>query len=165
MTPRDAALPSPRNRVGFSPNFDGVLNGGDSWVARRRASETSLKSGVGTSRDQNDQLDNKALEIREEEEDSSHQHQSSEHVEEKPHLSQLHATSATAPSQSSNNASLRDGQTVAADMAHLSIGVNGSTVPEPMDNLTSNGPPPGIPDLASVEWSYKDPSGQIQGIS
>jgi PERQ amino acid-rich with GYF domain-containing protein len=23
--------------------------------------------------------------------------------------------------------------------------------------------PPGVPDLAAVEWSYKDPTGQVQG--
>jgi PERQ amino acid-rich with GYF domain-containing protein len=160
MSARDAAIPAPRNRVGFTPNFDGVLNSGDSWVARRRASESSLKAGVGTSRDQGDQLDNKASEIQEEEEDGGQQHQSQEHGEEKSGVSQQHATSITGPSQSSNNVSLLDGQTVATDMARLSIGANDSTV----KNITSNGPPPSIPDLASVEWSYKDPSGQIQGI-
>lgn len=159
MTPRDAAVPSPRNRVGFTPNFDGVLNGGDSWVARRRASETSLRSGVGTSRDQGDQIDSKASEIREEEEDGGRHLQAPEHVQEKQDVSRPHATSTTAPSQCNNTTSLPDGQ---IDMAHPSIGANGSIVPEPVDNLT-NGPPPGLLDLASVEWSYKDPSGQVQG--
>lgn len=161
MTPRDAALPSPRNRVGFTPSFDGVLNGGDSWVARRRASETSLKSGVGMSRDQGDQPDNKASEIREEEEDGSHQYQCSEPVEETSDTSHSRFSSTTAPSQPSHNASLQDVQAV---VAGKSIGASGSGAPEPVDSFTSNGPPPGIPDLASVEWSYKDPSGQVQGI-
>lgn len=157
MTSRDTALPSPRNRVGFTPSFDGVLNGGDSWVARRRASETSLKSVVGASRDQEHQLDSKALEIREEEEDGSHQLQSSEHVEEKLNVSDSHSTSTTAASQPTNNAP-QDSRTVGAGMP---ITANGS---EPVDNPMANGPPPGIPDLASIEWSYKDPSGQVQGM-
>jgi PERQ amino acid-rich with GYF domain-containing protein len=156
MTSRDAALPSPRTRVGLTQNFDGVLNTGDSWVARRRASEASLKSTVGTSREQGDQFDNKALEIREEEEDGSHQRQSTERAEEKLNVS-------PSPFQTGGAASMPNNPTVTTNMAHLSIGANGSPVPEPLDNHASNGPPPGIPDLASVEWSYKDPSGQVQG--
>lgn len=159
MAARDAALSSPRNRVGFTPSFDGVLNTGDSWVARRRASETSLKA-TGTSKDQGDQFDVKASEIREEEEEGGHQSQSVEHVGEKRDSSKTHG----APSQPSNNASGPDVHTVAADMAGLSLGANGSPVNESVDGLTNSGAPPGIPDLASVEWSYKDPSGQVQGI-
>jgi PERQ amino acid-rich with GYF domain-containing protein len=100
------------------------------------------------------------LEIREEEEDGTHQHQRTEHAKVNLHVSPPPAT----PSQTSgDDAPMPDNPTVARNMAHLSIGANGSTVPEPLDNHASNGPPPGIPDLASVEWSYKDPSGQVQG--
>lgn len=31
------------------------------------------------------------------------------------------------------------------------------------DRVPSGPPPPGLQDLGSVEWSYKDPTGQVQG--
>lgn len=39
-SPRESAMPSPRTRGPLTPGgIDGVLSGGDSWMARRRASE------------------------------------------------------------------------------------------------------------------------------
>ena len=32
-----------------------------------------------------------------------------------------------------------------------------------MTNLLPSGPPPGLTDPASIEWSYLDPQGQVQG--
>ncbi|KAL1749161.1 hypothetical protein HDZ31DRAFT_28466 [Schizophyllum fasciatum] len=37
LSPRDPSLQSPRTRMPYSPNFDGVLNGGGSWLSRRRS--------------------------------------------------------------------------------------------------------------------------------
>ncbi|KAF7367313.1 GYF domain-containing protein [Mycena sanguinolenta] len=65
MSPRDTALPSPRTRLGHTPTFDGVLNGGESWVARRRASEAKA-----VARDA-DHHEGPNLEIREEDEDTN----------------------------------------------------------------------------------------------
>jgi len=161
MTPRDAALSSPRARVGYTPSFDGVFNSGESWVARRRASEASLKSGVGSSREHGDQLDNKTSEIREEEENSGRQPQNDGQVEDTVNVNQPDPSSFSALPQSSHNESnLLESQIAAVD---LSTGVSGLNVPEPLNSHPSNGPAPSISDLASVEWSYKDPSGQVQG--
>ncbi|KAF9458750.1 hypothetical protein BDZ94DRAFT_1269950 [Collybia nuda] len=148
MSPRDIALPSPRTRVGYTPNFDGVLNNGESWVARRRASEASLKSSAGASRDPGDQvIDSKAPEIQEEEEESSLTSRKGNRDE----SGSLSGGSAF----KSDGAAFQDNLNIGADMSH--------SYNQPVYEQMSNGPPPGIPDLASIEWSYKDPQGQIQG--
>lgn len=71
-SPRDGALPSPRTRIGgFTSGFDGVLNGGDSWMARRRTSESVLKVGgasTGT-RPESREEDSKGHNIKEDEEE------------------------------------------------------------------------------------------------
>lgn len=159
MSPRDAAMPSPRTRVGYTPNFDGVLNNGDSWVARRRASEASLKSGVGTSRDAGEQpQDVKALEIREEEEDGGLESRK-ERKEERLTATQPDITSGDSFYKSTSDGSVFQDS---PNITQLSLEYK-PKISESLSGPMSTGPPPGIQDLASVEWSYKDPSGQIQG--
>lgn len=154
MSPRDAAVPSPRTRVGYTSNFDGVLNNGDSWVARRRASEASLKSGAGTFRDSGDQApDGKAPEIREEEEDGNHEPRK-ENGDEPDSLS-----GGSSSKTISDGAAFQDDPNISTNMSHLSL----DTYNQPAQEQMGNGPPPGITDLTSIEWSYKDPQGQIQG--
>ncbi|KAF7320163.1 GYF domain-containing protein [Mycena kentingensis (nom. inval.)] len=46
QAPQSPALPSPRTRFGHTPGFDGVLNGGESWVARRRLSEAKAANAA-----------------------------------------------------------------------------------------------------------------------
>ncbi|KAF7310551.1 GYF domain-containing protein [Mycena chlorophos] len=65
QTPVSPALPSPRTRFGQPPTFDGVLNGGESWVARRRLSEAKA---TNASRDP-ESHDGRTTDIREEDED------------------------------------------------------------------------------------------------
>lgn len=168
MSPRDAGLPSPRTRVGYTPSFDGVLNNGESWVARRRASEASLKSGVGPSRDVNGEHshDGKASEIREEEEDHgsaapTRNGQVRNNLRQ-PSPSPRVDTSASGGAISSENQSIG----IEAGIAQMSLGTNSSNgLDSPGGTATIPGPPPGLLDVAAVEWSYKDPSGQVQGIA
>ena len=40
----------------------------------------------------------------------------------------------------------------------------GGALRTPVESVTA-GPPPGIIDLSTVEWSYLDPQGQVQGTS
>src|ERR1700683_1678042 len=68
-SPRDAALPSPRTRMGFGPGFDGVLSGGDSWIARRKAAEALAKSTGAPRGEPAGETDAKAVEIKEEDEE------------------------------------------------------------------------------------------------
>ncbi|KAH7929382.1 hypothetical protein BV22DRAFT_1057157 [Leucogyrophana mollusca] len=161
---RESALPSPRTRVGGG--FDGVLNGGDSWVARRRASEGVLRSGGGVPRDG----EPKGPEIKEEEEDSGFGRGGARGTDlfnglppsGSPILDTLppdeipDASRQTAPPDSN---SLNNG------VAAISLNGDGDTMnTAPVTAFHPvSGPPPGLSDPASVEWSYLDPQGQVQG--
>ncbi|KAF8061015.1 hypothetical protein FPV67DRAFT_1632041 [Lyophyllum atratum] len=155
-SPREAALPSPRRASGYTSGFDGILSSGDSWVARRRASEASLKAGAGMSREGGGdyQLDSKASNIREEEEDASH----------RP-AGNSRSTDAPREANRTTDPQLTDpsGQRAIAGVAALSLGSNGASVLGSVNNSTNSVPATAALDLANVEWSYKDPSGQIQG--
>lgn len=125
--------PSPRTRY-----FDGVLNGGEAWMARRRASEGLLKGGT-VREPSGDDGDNSGMKIKEEDETAQ---------EVDPGPAQLHIE--TLPTDSTEGQSGLENGTV---QLHLDTPVS-TTVP--------TGPPPGL-DLASIEWSYLDPQGQVQG--
>jgi PERQ amino acid-rich with GYF domain-containing protein len=154
---RETGLPSPRNRVGFGPSFDGVLNGAESWTARRRATEGLPKleaalSPQGT-REEGERLDGKA-EIKEEDE----QH-------ERPGAAR-DDSSAVPPSHQNHSSDI---PAVGVQAAERNPGVSSVTsraAPETSNHLNMDltwRPSPGVPDLASVEWSYLDPQGQVQG--
>ncbi|KAG6812057.1 hypothetical protein H0H92_004588 [Tricholoma furcatifolium] len=156
-SPRDAA-PSPRRGSGFASGFDGVLGGSESWVARRRASEASLKANTGTSREAggtDHPPEGKTTDIREEEEDQSN---NDRHAAEEPrdpeHTTTEHAASSP---------SLVNGAYSTVEISNASLNVNGSGAPAPVNRPPASTSPAATVDLASVEWSYKDPSGQIQG--
>ncbi|KAJ7151497.1 hypothetical protein C8R46DRAFT_485816 [Mycena filopes] len=140
LSPRDAALPSPRTRLGHTPTFDGVLNGGESWVARRRASEAKLVA----SRDP-DHAEGRGTEIREEDEDATLESGGKTKPKEAPQ---------PAPSPNRDPPAAQP-KTTGAPQATNGTDLGGPAVP--------NGPPPGLQDLASVQWSYLDPQGQLQG--
>ena len=147
-----------RPRVGYTPSFDGVLNNGESWVARRRASEASLKSGNTLGRDVVDsQQYSKASGIQEEREreDSPGQKPKSTIEDHSPYLS------------SSPHVLSEEPQFLLATDVHEPF-AQGSQLPRkesPSATLYAHErtPPPGLLDLLAVEWSYKDPTGQIQG--
>ncbi|KAF8213572.1 hypothetical protein K438DRAFT_1661780 [Mycena galopus ATCC 62051] len=142
MSPRDSALPSPRTRLGHTPTFDGVLNGGESWVARRRASEAKA-----VARDaEHHEAPN--LEIREEDEDANADSGGNHTPQEIPKAT---ASPPRDPPASSQPKTTGDGT------PHVQ---NGS---DPAAPVVPNGPPPGFRDLAGVQWSYLDPQGQLQG--
>jgi PERQ amino acid-rich with GYF domain-containing protein len=46
---------------------------------------------------------------------------------------------------------------------HLSLHAEASPSTEDDMGSTTTRPPSGIPDLASIDWSYLDPQGQVQG--
>ncbi|KAH7914466.1 hypothetical protein BJ138DRAFT_1143807 [Hygrophoropsis aurantiaca] len=152
---REGALPSPRTRVGGG--FDGVLNSGDSWVARRRASEGVLKSGGGTGRDN----EPKGPEIKEEEEVIG--------LGTGQLISKSPASDKLPPDDNSDVP--RQNMPLGSDSLNngfsaMSLNANGqdlNTAPSPLFHPSVSGPPPGLSDPASVEWSYLDPQGQVQG--
>jgi PERQ amino acid-rich with GYF domain-containing protein len=157
-SPRDA-LPNPRVRVGFGPNFDGVLNGGDSWVARRKASEGLLKAGVTqVSRGEQGEVD--------------HQQDNQDGEVKDGEVGRLCTERQENVVQQSQGADrLPDSRDVDASLAEVSTKTQNLAV-EPASNhsvedspasIPPIGPLPGILDLASVEWSYLDPQGHVQG--
>ncbi|KAI0757426.1 hypothetical protein C8Q80DRAFT_1091984 [Daedaleopsis nitida] len=145
-SPREGGLPSPRVR----PGFDGVLD--TSWTARRRQSESQLKAGAGNKSDKEPDGENKGSEIKEEEEDA------------------LRDADAKASSGGTSNgdSKLTNGvggmsnpstvEPVTGQLGNLSMSRQGDDLRD-----TTNKPPLGPGDLSSVDWSYLDPQGQIQG--
>ena len=138
-SPREGALPSPRVR----PGFDGVLS--DTWSARRRASENVPKGGGKG--DKETDGDSKGPNIKEEEEDVL---RASEQAKD---------PSGGASNPVTGNRNLNGVEQVNEQLGNMSI--SGQQDGQPLPNQ----PPPGIGDLASVDWSYLDPQGQIQGGS
>lgn len=152
-SPRDAA-PSPRRGPGYSPGFDGVLGGNDAWVARRR-SEVSPKTSSSISREGGgDQPESRPSDIRENLEPNEN---------ERPGGDSHDLDHTTASKGASHDPPPVDGQNSPVEIAHLSLNVNGASNPGPLNEFVSASPATTV-DLAAVEWSYKDPSGQIQGI-
>ncbi|KAG1885669.1 hypothetical protein F4604DRAFT_1727521 [Suillus subluteus] len=170
-SPRDGALPSPRTRIGgFASGFDGVLNGGDSWMARRRTSESVLKvGGVSTgTRPESREEDAKGHNIKEVEEEHPVQNTALQ-----PSPSSASQSSPIPDSQPPDITSSSPSQqpALSADsaahrMTGMSLGENGQTSANfhlnPVADSLTTGPPPGL-DPASIEWSYLDPQGQVQG--
>jgi len=151
LSPRDTALPSPRGRVGF----DGILNGGDSWTARRRASEGLVK-GAGASRDGGGE-DGRNPDIKEEDEENNGgggEVKTSAQTQSDP-----------VEAAKTNGTILQHPENIETGIAQLSVEPTSqqSMSSSPASNPATLGPPPGITDLASVEWSYLDPQGQVQG--
>lgn len=149
-SPREA---SPRTRVGYT-NFDGVLNNADSWAARRRSSEATSKPGVAPIRDGEIQ---KVSGIQEEREDSQTLNARGED------RSAFTSTSPHLQNELAQQLSATVGVTASGNEAQISVAQDGgsNTNAPPVGDV---GPPPGLIDFAAVEWSYKDPTGQIQGV-
>jgi PERQ amino acid-rich with GYF domain-containing protein len=158
---RETGLPSPRNRAGFGPSFDGVLNGAESWTARRRATEGLPKLEATVSpqgnREDGERLEGKDSEIKEVD-------------EERERLGAARDDRSALPPSHQNPSGEASGPLdVQAPERNSAISyVSGRDVPETSNAHTMDltwRPPPVILDLASVEWSYLDPQGQVQGQS
>jgi PERQ amino acid-rich with GYF domain-containing protein len=159
MSSSSSPLPNPRVRVGFGSNFDGVLNGGDSWVARRKASEGLLKTGVTqVSRGEGDhQQDNQDGEVK----DGEAGRLCTERQESVVQQSQGAISTDRLPDSRDIDASLAEVSTKTQSLAVEPA--SSHSVEDSPASIPPIGPPPGIQDLASVEWSYLDPQGHVQG--
>ncbi|TCD66778.1 hypothetical protein EIP91_000969 [Steccherinum ochraceum] len=145
QSPRDAPLPSPRMRIGASGFDGGVLDG--SWTSKRRAAEAAAKAGEKTDREAEKlSTDEKILE----------EEEATIHGRNLDSSSSIHATGDTgsqiAPVNGSGGGRVGDDTTP----NHSTATVTAASA------ATPPGPPPGI-DLATIEWSYLDPQGQVQG--
>ncbi|KAH6916760.1 hypothetical protein BKA70DRAFT_311024 [Coprinopsis sp. MPI-PUGE-AT-0042] len=129
-----AALPSPRKGPGF-PSFDGVLSSGETWTVRRRTSEASLKAG-GAARDAGGE------------------------TEDKPDAIPEDATNEQGDHARSNSLS-KEGQ-AGPNVENANNSANNPSNGTQQAPATAAGGT-SAQDLGAVEWSYKDPSGNIQG--
>ncbi|KIJ68628.1 hypothetical protein HYDPIDRAFT_179700 [Hydnomerulius pinastri MD-312] len=169
-SPRDA-LPSPRNRMGtFGSGFDGVLNTGDSW-SRRRPSAGMPGGGGGTpTRGDGKEGEPRRSDIKEEEENTSHSATIAHSADSVDATQQPSSPGPDVPPPdvTPNGHPPSSGtDPVTQGIAGMSLGehnhVDGNPQVATTINLPASGPPPGLADPASVEWSYLDPQGQVQG--
>ncbi|EEB88143.1 hypothetical protein MPER_14184, partial [Moniliophthora perniciosa FA553] len=58
---------------------------------------------------------------------------------------------------------LQGSENIDTGMAHLSVEPNSSQSATNSPGVAAAPPPPGLADLGSIEWSYLDPQGQVQG--
>lgn len=168
-SPREAALPSPRNRIGTG--FDGVLS--DTWSSRRRASEALSKPGGGLvnrfERGAND-LHTESNGIQEETEEQQRDHNHKLSDSEQKESTKEHSVKSNGQTVQPENGVPSGSYVAVGDLkdkvSYLTLeerpaeGQNNSKGDSP-----AIGPPPGFTDLASIEWSYLDPQGQTQGES
>jgi|SRR5882762_4210904 len=164
-SPRDSAGPSPRTRTGF----DGVFSGGDSWVARRKAAEAQAKSAAASRGEPAGETDSKAVEIKEEE-DEEPNFATAVNLEVK-----AGSNTQSTPEQFNTtpiiNEASKEMENIDEDMGNLSLDYTNQPIPEALSAVgmaatsLAPGPPPtqNQPDLATVEWSYLDPQGNVQG--
>lgn len=127
-------------------------------MARRRASEASSKSIRDSG---GDYAGDDRAPIREETEEDDGRARGDEQM-------RLQITPSSGTSSVFPGIETGESETKISDAASLSNrNLNAiSTLSDTSESrVASVGPPPGLVDLASIEWSYKDPSGQIQGLS
>ncbi|PCH33209.1 hypothetical protein WOLCODRAFT_135000 [Wolfiporia cocos MD-104 SS10] len=171
-SPRDAALASPRTRIGLTPGFDGVLN--ESWSSRRRTSESMTKSNTDSaSRKEREGTDSgsdpKGPDIKEEDEDA--QANSEQPLDSKSASANKSAQtqgSGTLTAAVNGAASASAGDELSSEVASMSLGQQSEDATQTAPGVglgDSMAPkPPGLTeDPSSVEWSYLDPQGQVQG--
>lgn len=167
-SPREGGAASPRVRGPTTPGsgFDGVLNGGDTWSSRRRTSEGLAKTPATRGDGEPETVAQQP--INEAEEDSGGAKwdttgpkdggsSTGETVPDPPSTENgtLGGGGPNDPSAVSNSA--QQDKPVAQAV--------GPTTPLPHPDPLAAGPPPGLPDPASIEWSYLDPQGNVQGHS
>lgn len=142
--------------------FDGVLS--DSWSARRRASEGLLKGNDRPGEPGDPHEGTKTVGIKEEDEEGG-----ASRLEPAASNGGVSGSQTDQPSQDSvvNGAghvqtTLR---TISGGMNNLSLEPGSHNSPQipPTATNVPPGPPPGLSDPATMEWTYLDPQGQVQG--
>lgn len=170
-SPRDSGLPSPRTRGPLAPGFDGILNSGETRVSRRRTSEsgTRLSSGIGLRADDDDELQSTSrLKIDEREEEQHCQPESNDALNPRDEAVSSQSQSvppmnSQAPEQSAVSPSMNGTERPASPAFHSPTHPvpTESVSAQPLTPVTTASQP--VPNPATVEWSYLDPQGQVQG--
>lgn len=151
------SLPSPRTRVGnnsAASNFDGVLNGNENPWTSGKSRVLPGQTFAARTKNGDTSKDASGLEIKEEEETSDANGENGNLQPPEPEISQL----------STNLANLNG---LNGDVEKLSITTNHNEPQNPPPSLVGPGPNGVHWDealFAALQWSYVDPSGNIQGI-
>ena len=142
-------------------------------MARRRTSESMLKAGVPPGALQRGrEEDVKGLNIKEEVENIGVERNTALQSDLSGASQQSSLTPDALPpdtsSDSPNQRSALSTDSVASHIARMSLSEkelsNTNFYPNQVADTPMAGPPPGL-DPASIEWSYLDPQGQVQGES
>lgn len=154
----------------FGPGFDGVLNSGDSWSRKRPSAGVTGAGGGMLARGEGKEDDARRSEIKEKEESTGHH---SPNTHDSDPAAVVGRSSSPGPdifpsdSTSAGQVSSSELDSVGQSMAGMSLEAqnqpNSNPRVLPTINPLPSGPPPGLTDPASIEWSYLDPQGQVQG--
>ena len=177
-SPRDGSLPSPRTRGPVTPSFDGILNSGETWVSRRRASESGTRLNSGATRGGGDSEPQSGNRLKIDEVEEEQQRPSgprpgstgdnpSQNADPSPGDSTQAATRPANDSTTSSPMSVGGGSTPFHDATQTSAQVPVDGLPaQPSGNPTPvTATPQHVASPVSVEWSYLDPQGQVQGTA
>ncbi|KAG8219990.1 hypothetical protein J3R82DRAFT_997 [Butyriboletus roseoflavus] len=141
---------------------------GDSWSRKRPSAGVTGTGGGMVARDGKEE-DARRSEIKEEEETIGH-HSANTHdsnsaavVDQSSSLGPDVSPDATPDSQVSCSGFESVGQSMASMSLDAQNQPNSNSRALPTINSLPSGPPPGLNDPASIEWSYLDPQGQVQG--
>ncbi|KAL4068250.1 hypothetical protein V8B97DRAFT_876507 [Scleroderma yunnanense] len=153
---------TPRNRMGaFGSGFDGVLSNGDSWSRRRPSVNLTGPGGSPAREDEKDEALGRT-DIKEEDNPTSDLHGASPtSTSQQPSLK-----SPDIPSPDNDPSSALTSDSVTRGIADMSVGEPNSLDQDQQSSTVVpvvTGPPPGLTDPSSIEWSYLDPQGQEQG--
>ena len=145
--------------------FDGVLS--DSWASRRRTSESLAKAGGRPGEVGDPQDGSKAAGIKEEEEEQpGNTPADAEGSNGSPIGPHTNLSQASPVSMNGSLAPQTRTDNLTSSISDLSLGArshdNDEIGPTTAPNVPA-GPPPGITDPATIEWTYLDPQGKIQG--
>ena len=141
-SPRDAAPPPPRGRNGTG--FDGVLGSGETWNMRRRGSETRARIGGSAVRDSSG---------------------ASGQVDEISEMKLRDGADGVREFDRTDKPTILDEATMTQSppqQRHLSE-VPLATMPRTEASATTPPNVSGRTDLGSIEWSYLDTQGIVQG--
>jgi PERQ amino acid-rich with GYF domain-containing protein len=177
--PRDASLPSARTRGSLTPGFDGILNSGETWTSRRRASEsgTRLNSGIPLRGDGDGEPQSASRLKIDEEEEEHHRHSGSTPDPVGQDASSQNLGHPPGDSPQGVEPSINNDvplSSVNGNESPTSCAFHSATQPVPADVVTVQSSPNSAPmttaplpvaNPASIEWSYLDPQGQVQGMT
>lgn len=146
----------------FSSGFDGVLNSGDSWSKRRPSVNiTGPGGGLSARDDDKDEVPRRSDTKEEGIPTSDRPRASPTGTNQQPS-----SGSPDIPSPGNGSPSALSSDSMVQGLTDVSVGEPNNPNPDQQTSAINppvTGPPPGLADPASIEWSYLDPQGQEQG--